>query len=327
MMPHLKNYEIFSSTDLDEVRDSIKTLCSPHDFDVKGKQAAFDARVSAVQCGDLNLMHLTFGDVGIGVKAPEEDSDGLLLFLLTSGAGNLQHGTKDMDFSLEKGFFRDLAIPVNAREDGFSSFMIPFSKEKLKAHARTLLEGEADLMELAFDPEVDFTAPGGAVVRNTIHYMAEVLDGPLRELNNPIINTQMEDLLLTQILTLLPNSYQDVLSGRPIPTVVSCHIKRARDYIHAHADKTVGLSDIVAAAGCGYRRVQRGFMDAYGISPMAYLRRIRLKRIRALLLTGQNEMTIHDVAKKWGFAHAGRFSQTYRREFGELPSETVLKRS
>jgi len=34
---YLQNHEVFSSKDLDEVRDSITALCSPHDFDVKGK--------------------------------------------------------------------------------------------------------------------------------------------------------------------------------------------------------------------------------------------------------------------------------------------------
>lgn len=325
-MTYLRNHTILSSTDLDEVRESIKNLSSPHDFDVRGKRVALDARVAAAQCGDLSLLHVTFGDVGIDVKSPEEDADGLLLYVITSGAGNLRHGAKDMEFSGESGFFRDLAVPVNASEEGFGSFVVPLSKEKLKAHARSLIGDEANLMGLTFDPEIDFTTPGGRLVRNTVHYIAEALDSPLHELNNPIVSAQMGDMLLTQCLTLLPNSYQDVLNGRSVTTVVPYHVKRAREYIHAHADKKVGLADIATAAGCGYRGVQRGFVDAYGISPMAYLRAVRLKRVRALLLMGQGESVICDVAKKWGFTHMGRFAQAYCREFGELPSETVRKR-
>lgn len=326
-MPYLKNHVILSTTDVDEVRETITSLSSPHDFDVRGKRAVLDARVTAAQCGDLDLMHSTFGDVRVDLKSREEDVDGLLLFLLTKGAGNARHGGKDIDFSVGKGFFRDLAVPMNASEENFESFIIPLSKQKLKFHARTLIGDEAEMMDLVFDPAIDFTAPGGAVVSQTVHYIAGILDDPLRELSNPLVTKQMEDLLLTQFLTLLPNSYQDALNGRSMTTVVPYHVKRARDYIYAHADETLGLADVARAAGCSYRGLQRGFMDAYGVSPMAYLRLVRLKRVRALLLTAQGEQTISDIAKRWGFTHMSRFAEAYCREFGELPSETLRKRS
>lgn len=326
-MSYLHNHELLSSTDIDEVREFVKNLTSPHEFELNGRRAEMSARFAAAQCGDLSLVHATFGNVEIGVTSPEENADGLLFYVMTSGAGNVRHGAKEHEYATGTGFFRDMAAPVNAKQKDFGAFMIPLSKEKLRAHARSLAGEEANLRELKFDTEVDLTTPGGTVVRNTIHYIAEALDGPLRELNNPIINTQLEDMLMTQLLTLLPNSFQDVLSGRPVPTVVPYNVKCARDYMHAHADQKVGFADIVAAAGCSYRGVQRGFMDAYGMSPMAYLRSIRLKQIRAVLLTAQDGSAISDIAKKWGFAHAGRFSQAYCREFGELPSETVRKRS
>lgn len=326
-MTYLRNHRVLSSTDLDEVRDSILNLTAPHDFDVKGKHAQLNVCVAAAKCGDLSLMHVAFGDVEISVKSPEEDADGLILYLVTSGSGVSRHAGREAEFSTSRGFIRDLAAPVNASQEGLGIFALPLSKRKLKAHARSLIGDAVDLMGLTFEPEVDFTTPGGTILRNTIHYIAEALDVSLPELDNPILNAQMEDMLLTQCLTLLPNSYKDVLNGRSVATIVPYHVKRAREYIHAHADKKLGLADIAAAAGCGYRGVQRGFMDAYGASPMAYLRIVRLKRIRALLLSGQGGSAISDIARKWGFTHMGRFAQAYCHEFGELPSETLRTRS
>jgi AraC-like DNA-binding protein len=115
------------------------------------------------------------------------------------------------------------------------------------------------------------------------------------------------------------------MNGHDVTKVVPYYIKRARDYIHAHADKKIGLADIAAVAGCGYRGMQRGFMDAYGTTPMAYLRIVRLKRIRAILRGELGGHAISDVAKQWGFTHMSRFARDYCREFGELPSETVRK--
>jgi AraC family transcriptional regulator, ethanolamine operon transcriptional activator len=33
--------------------------------------------------------------------------------------------------------------------------------------------------------------------------------------------------------------------------------------------------------------------------------------------------TIGDIANTWGFWHMGQFAADYRRQFGELPSETL----
>ncbi len=33
-------------------------------------------------------------------------------------------------------------------------------------------------------------------------------------------------------------------------------------------------------------------------------------------------LSVTDVAFKWGFTHLGRFSQEYKRRYGELPSST-----
>jgi len=63
---------------------------------------------------------------------------------------------------------------------------------------------------------------------------------------------QMQDMLMTHCLTLLPNSHKDVLSSGFVTTVT--HITSSeRECIHAHADKKLGLADIAAAVGCSDR--------------------------------------------------------------------------
>lgn len=326
-MTYLQNHTILSSTDLDEVRESIMDLASRHDFDIKGPNAELNVRVAAVESGDISLMHVTLDATKLSVTSSEQDPDGLLLYMLTSGSGVAQHCGKELTFSAGRGFMRDLAAPVSATEDNFGAFVLRLSKDKLKNHARSLVGEDVDLMGLSFDPAIDPSSLGWDVFRNTVHYVAKALDGPLRELHNPIVTAQMEDIVFTQCLSLLPNSYHDIMNGQDVSQVVPYYIKRARDYIHAHADKKIGLADISAVAGCGYRGIQRGFMDAYGTTPMAYLRIVRLKRVRAILQAEPGGNAISEVAKQWGFTHMGRFSQDYYREFAELPSETVRTHS
>jgi adenylate cyclase len=61
-------------------------------------------------------------------------------------------------------------------------------------------------------------------------------------------------------------------------------------------------------------------------SPLEYWRRFRLAAAREELLKGLDDTSITEVAIRFGFSHFGRFSQQYRRCFGETPS-TTLRRS
>jgi len=319
----LQNNTVLFSTDLDELREFVATQISPHDFAVNGDTSNLKARIAAAECAGLNLTHVSFGDVELNVKSPAIESDELLLFHVTNGTGIIEHGTSKFGFSPGKSFIRDLGTPIAGKEQNFGAFMVALSKGKLRNHARTLAGIDLDFIDLEFETEIDSETPGGKMVHHTINYLAKSLNGALSEQENPIISAQLEDMLLTQCLTLLPNSYKNAVNGSAPAMIVPYYIKRARDYIYAHVDQKVTLADIAAAAGCSYRGLQRGFLETYGVSPMTYLQTLRLKRIRAQLLSGTNGEKISDIAGKWGFPHMGRFAQLYCQQFGELPSETL----
>jgi transcriptional regulator GlxA family with amidase domain len=55
-------------------------------------------------------------------------------------------------------------------------------------------------------------------------------------------------------------------------------LRRALTFIHEHADSDIGLSDIAAATDLTPRSIQYLFRRHLGVSPLEYLRRIRLER-------------------------------------------------
>ena len=70
------------------------------------------------------------------------------------------------------------------------------------------------------------------------------------------------------------------------------------------------------------------FERQLGESPRQYIRRLRLERIRACLEDpGCRVRNLTELALDFGFAHLGRFAEQYRRQFGELPSETLRRRA
>ena len=79
-----------------------------------------------------------------------------------------------------------------------------------------------------------------------------------------------------------------------------------------------------AATGASPRTIQMAFAEHAGTPPINYFRAVRLHRVRNALLAGAGAgpKTIGDIAAAHGFQSWSRFSQLYRRQFGETPSET-----
>ena len=71
--------------------------------------------------------------------------------------------------------------------------------------------------------------------------------------------------------------------------------------------------------------LQQGFRDHIGMSPTAYLRRVRLARAHDQLHRGEG--TVAEVAYRWGFTHLGRFATAYASIYGVTPSTTRSTRT
>ena len=102
--------------------------------------------------------------------------------------------------------------------------------------------------------------------------------------------------------------------------------RRAEAFIQEHLRESILLSDLCRAAGAPERSLRHGFGELYGISPMAYLRAVRMHAAREQLHRTECERLISEVALGCGFTHFGRFSVDYRRAFGETPSQTRNRR-
>ncbi|PZF56165.1 hypothetical protein DEI92_15300 [Curtobacterium sp. MCBD17_034] len=103
-------------------------------------------------------------------------------------------------------------------------------------------------------------------------------------------------------------------------------VRTAVEFIHANAHLPITLTDVAAAANVSSRSLQQAFERALATSPTRYLRQVRLERVRAELLEQHPEdVSVGDVARRWGFVHLGRFSGAYAAAFGEYPRETLYR--
>jgi AraC-like DNA-binding protein len=103
-------------------------------------------------------------------------------------------------------------------------------------------------------------------------------------------------------------------------------VKAAEDHALSQTGASVYVTDLCQAAGVSERTLEYAFKEIMGLTPMAYLVRLRLHRVRqALMAAPAASTTVSAEALRWGFWHFGEFSRAYKECFGELPSDTLRR--
>jgi transcriptional regulator GlxA family with amidase domain len=110
----------------------------------------------------------------------------------------------------------------------------------------------------------------------------------------------------------------DPIDARPALLVL------AIEFIDSNAINDIALADVAEAIHVTPRAVQYLFRRHTEMTPLQYLRGVRLNGARRDLLSGTRaDDTVTAIAARWRFMHSGRFAVLYRNTFGESPHATL----
>ncbi len=140
--------------------------------------------------------------------------------------------------------------------------------------------------------------------------------GPERKL----FRTVLEDALISVILG-LPGTRDGGFDVEPDLGLAPWAVRRAEEYMAAHAADPISLSELVAVCCCSESGLHNAFKSSRGYTPMQFLMSRRLELARERLIQ-QADATATEIALDCGFINHGRFAKAYRHQYGELPSET-----
>ena len=105
-------------------------------------------------------------------------------------------------------------------------------------------------------------------------------------------------------------------------------IRRCMEFLEERSGSPVVVADLSGAASVSERTLRSAFHEFFGVGPVRYLCLRRLNRIhRALRAAEREETTVTETLVEHGEWDFGRFASNYRQLFGELPSETLRKKS
>ena len=102
--------------------------------------------------------------------------------------------------------------------------------------------------------------------------------------------------------------------------------QRAEQFMRQNLRRYIYMHEICDAAGVSERALRYAFEDLFGTSPNRYLSMLRLcAACRGLSVADATRKSVKAVALSCGLWDLSRFADNYRRVFGELPRDTLMR--
>ena len=146
------------------------------------------------------------------------------------------------------------------------------------------------------------------------------LSAPQSLLSSPLVAAPLADSLVNGfVLTAAPHAFT-----APVTAARPGVVRAAIDLIESDPGAALTLSGLAAHCDVGARALQKAFQLHLGVSPMQYVREVRLRRAHEDLRFGDpSAVSVADVARRWGFGHLGRFAAAHEAKFGQKPLQTL----
>lgn len=319
----LQQYQLFHTHDVDEAREAVARIFCPHGLNTVQPRSRLDARHHSVQLHrDVSLNYVQYGpcvDIEPGCLG-----DFYLLQIPLRGSASVQCGGQRVMAGTR---LASLPSPTEALRmrwaDDSPHLIVRFSQAALQRQLEQLAQAPLH-QPLVFELGVPLDAPALAPMLGFVHYLCSTLDaGP--GFAAPVLGAQAESYLLTSLLMLAPHNHSRALEGAGRRELLPRSVRRAQEYMLAHASEPVALAELCQHLGVSARALQTAFQAHTGQSPMAYWRDVRLDRVRETLRAAApgGGTNVSRVAADFGFLHLGHFAAHYQRRFGETPAQTL----
>jgi AraC-like DNA-binding protein len=186
----------------------------------------------------------------------------------------------------------------------------------------TLVDGPLD-SPIAFDAVLPLTAGAAQDWVRLVLTVQRQHDCPDSLVRHPLVWDPLVESLIHGLLLVADHPYRQVLAapagpGRPAA------VRDAMDLIEAGPHLPLTTSVLAKQCYVSVRTLQEGFRRHLGMSPMAYLRAVRLRHAhRDLRSADPDHTTVAGIAHRWGFTHLGRFAAAHRRMYGQTPLQAL----
>lgn len=317
----MSQYRLLASGDLDEVQRCVSDVFCPHQMQVIGPDQSVDTQLYGRRFGGITLGRLGYGAT-VDIDPGKLDSFYLMQWPMRGGE-TIHVGRTEVRSTPQLGSLVNPTQRFHMRHEAESEKL--FVRIDLAALQKMTVQwdGEDKGRPIEFSPTVAFDSDVLSSWKNLLTWLfGEASSGSL--LDEPLLAPRVEETVLLSMLRLLPHDQPERMQSHQVLT--PGFVRRAQDYMEAHAQEPLTIALIAEAAGVSIRSLYAGFQRYRQCSPMAYLRGVRMSRVRDELRRSQDaRVTVTQVALRWGFGHLGQFAADYKAQYGELPSHTLRR--
>ena len=160
-------------------------------------------------------------------------------------------------------------------------------------------------------------------------HLSYALDYGLRSASSPTVRATADEFLGEYLFLLFCHEIaarSEHRDANGAHVVIPTRLRVAEQYVSTNVAQAPSVDDVAAAAGISARSLHGLFTKFRGVSPSEFIRDQRLRGIRNALRAAADGSTVGDIAAAWGYQNFGNFAATYKKRFGELPSETLGRR-
>ena len=319
----LSAFPLFHSHDLDEIRDLVANVFKPHHLRIEGQRQRPDTRMDHAPIGpNSSLNRLCYG-ANVLIE-PDKLGDFLLVQMPQRGSAHIACGNETIHSHTGLASVLTPSQPLTMHWRGeCEQLIVRISRTALESMCSAQL-GHALPHPLEFQLGMELSSAAGQSWKQLIDTLAQTL--ALHQGVLPVLlATQFEQLLIAALLSHQPHNYTQALNTEARPAA-PIHIQKAEAYLREHCDEAITIEDLARLTATSARSLYKGFQQHLGVSPMAYLKLIRLQKVRQRLLQARahgESIQITQIAMDYGFSHLGHFSQAYRQQFNETPGQTL----
>jgi len=312
-------------TDQEGARSWMAGVCGPHELKVHSSRALGFRHSGTV----LKSMATTLGYVeyGVDVSVRVHNSDPLNCFSvslpvvgeqeLTLEGGRIR-SDRDMGTILLPSAPQELVIAGNCRK-----ILVAITKPAIAGVLGDLLQRKLD-KPVVFQPGIDAANGDTASWWRMVKYLLTETENGGSLYRDSLFTSDIETALIKGLLLAQPHNYSDELKAARAAKLPH-YLLRAKEFILETAREEVCLEDVERVSGVSRFKLYEGFKQHFGMSPLAFRKKYRLEEVRRNILRSGSRSSISGIAMDWGFSHLGRFSIEYKKQFNELPSETLKR--
>ena len=313
----------YSFSKLGDAQETIGRLLKPHAIAVRDQTStAVRARLIDHRFENLSISLLSYGTAVDFHTAPLEDSFVLLLPLTGTGRVGDRGAVSGISSSTGALFSPDTALHARF-EATFDHRVVKIERRFLERHVAEYRCANAP--SLSYQPAIDLWSVLGRNLTGVVDLICnygerfERDDGArrsVRELTAVFLDALVDSLQARQPV----HSHAESVS-------LTC-VERVAEFVNADPGAELTVSRLAAHAAVSPRTLFAAFKKHKNVTPMAFVRSVRLGHVRRELRSGGADgARIQMIAMRWGFSHMGEFAAAYRAAFGELPSATLRYRS